>query len=52
MASRSEREVKIRFTGESAVLKGSAGEVRKVFQMLTSDLNDSRGAGEKLAAAY
>jgi len=52
MSGRSEREVKIRFTGESAVLKGSAGEVRKVFQMLTSDLNDSRGAGEKLAAAY
>jgi uncharacterized alkaline shock family protein YloU len=52
MSGRTEREVKIRFTGESAVLKGSAGEVRKVFQMLTSDLNDSRGAGEKLAAAY
>jgi len=25
MSGRSEREVKIRFTGESAVLKGSAG---------------------------
>lgn len=52
MTARAEREVKIRFTGESAVLKGSAGEVRKVFQMMTSDLNDARGAGEKLAAAY
>ena len=52
MSGRTEREVKIRFTGESAVLKGTTGEVRKVFQMLSSDLNDARGAGEKLAAAY
>jgi len=51
MAAKGEREVRVRFTGESAVLKGSAGEVRKVFQMMTGDLNDTRSASEKLAAA-
>ena len=51
MAAKGEREVRVRFTGESAVLKGSAGEVRKVFQMLQGDINDTRSASEKLAAA-
>ena len=46
-----EREVRIRFTGESAVLKGSAADVRKIFQNLIDDENDARGAGEKLADA-
>lgn len=51
MAAKGEREVRIRFTGESAVLKGAGGEVRKVFQMLQGDINDTRSAGEKLATA-
>ena len=51
MAAKGEREVRVRFTGESAVLKGAAGDVRKVFQMMTGDLNDTRSASEKLAAA-
>lgn len=46
-----DREVRIRFTGDSKVLKGSAGEVRQVFQKLIEDEDDARGAGEKLAAA-
>lgn len=51
MAARGEREVRVRFTGESQVLKGATGEVRKVFLQLQGDLNDTRSAGEKLAAA-
>ncbi len=51
MAAKGEREVRVRFTGESAVLKGAAGEVRKVFTMMQADLNDTRSASEKLAAA-
>lgn len=46
-----DREVRIRFTGDSAVLKGSAADVRKIFQNLVEDENDARGAGEKLADA-
>ena len=46
-----DREVRIRFTGDSAVLKGSAADVRKIFQNLIDDENDARGAGEKLADA-
>jgi hypothetical protein len=46
-----EREVRIKFTGDSAVLKGAAGDVRKIFQNLIDDENDARGAGEKLADA-
>lgn len=46
-----EREVRIKFTGDSAVLKGSAGDVRKIFQNLIADEDDARGAGEKLADA-
>lgn len=51
MAAKGEREVRVRFTGESAVLKGAAGEVRKAFLMMQSDINDTRSASEKLAAA-
>ena len=51
MAAKGEREVRVRFTGESAVLKGAAGEVRKVFTMMQADINDTRSASEKLAAA-
>lgn len=47
----SEREVRIKFTGDSAVLKGAAGDVRKIFQNLVADENDARGAGEKMADA-
>lgn len=46
-----DREVRIRFTGDSKVLKNSASEVRAVFQKLIEDENDARGAGEKLADA-
>ncbi|MEQ1700363.1 MAG: hypothetical protein ABMA25_09645 [Ilumatobacteraceae bacterium] len=46
-----EREVRIKFTGDSAVLKGSAADVRQIFQNLIADENDARGAGEKLADA-
>ena len=51
MAAKGEREVRVRFTGESAVLKGAAGDVRKAFLMMQSDINDTRSASEKLAAA-
>lgn len=51
MAAKGEREVRVRFTGESAVLKGAGGEVRKVFQMMMADINDTRDAAEKMAAA-
>ena len=51
MAAKGEREVRVRFTGESAVLKGAGGEVRKVFQMMKADINDTRDAAEKMAAA-
>ena len=47
----SEREVRIRFTGDSAVLKGSANDVRRIFQNLIEDESDARGAGEKMADA-
>ena len=47
----SEREVRIKFTGDSAVLKGAAKDVRTVFNNLVADENDARGAGEKLADA-
>jgi hypothetical protein len=50
--SRSEREVKVKFTGESSSVQSAASDVRKVFQMLDSDINDDRDAIQKLGAAY
>lgn len=47
-----EREVRIRFTGESGVLKGQAAELRTLFGNLMSDTDDVRSAGEKWAAAH
>lgn len=47
-----EREVRIKFTGESGVLKGQAAELRTLFGNLMSDTDDVRSAGEKWAAAH
>lgn len=47
-----EREVRIKFTGESGVLKGQAGELRTLFQNMVNDVDDARLAGEKWADAY
>jgi hypothetical protein len=47
-----DREVRIRFTGESAALKGSFGDVRTLFQAMQDDVNDTRLAGDQLATAY
>jgi hypothetical protein len=47
-----EREVRIRFTGESAVLKGTFGDVKRLFQAMQDDVDDSRLAGDQLAEAF
>lgn len=47
-----EREVRIRFTGDTGVLKGQAGELRTLFANLVNDTDDTRDAGAKWADAY
>jgi hypothetical protein len=47
-----DREVRIRFTGESAVLKGTFGDVKRLFQAMQDDVDDSRVAGDQLADAF
>lgn len=47
-----DREVRIRFTGEGGVLKGTAAELRTLFGNLQNDTDDLRTAGEKWADAY
>lgn len=47
-----EREVRIKFTGDTGVLKGQAGELRTLFANLVNDTDDVRDAGAKWADAY
>lgn len=47
-----DREVRIRFTGESSPFKGVAGDVRRLFQDMQADVDDTRLAGDQLADAY
>lgn len=51
MAGRGEREVRVKFTGENSSIKGASGEVARIFQSMVDDIDDVRGAGEKLADA-
>lgn len=48
----SEREVKVKFTGEGSSVQSAARDIRQVFQALMDDTDDVRTAGAKMETAY